>query len=112
VSNYRIGLYNPKVENNSKLKDCSIIFDNLRDLEKHIRKDDEVVLVSGYSIYGYDDAELMKLIDDYNLNIYISDENGNNPVSSKALSKMKIHLIIATNEYIRGSIDIIKKFIE
>jgi hypothetical protein len=105
MKSYKIGLYNSKIEDIEQLKECNIVFDNFEDFKHHVRENDEVVYISGFSLYGYNVEDMISLISKYNLNIHCVNEislNGN-------FDKLSIHVLLATNEYISKNIDVIKK---
>lgn len=62
MSKYLIGLYNPLIEDESKLSHCNKVYDNLNDLKSHVRVNDTIELSSEFSIYNYTTKELLDLI--------------------------------------------------
>ncbi len=108
MSNYKIGLYNPKVETDELLKQCNIIFNNFDDLKNHVRAEDEVILASEFSIFNFNETDLISLIENYQIDMHL--------VSGISLGKenlrnivLNIKMFIGTNNYIKFNLDKIKK---
>lgn len=107
MNNRRIGLYNPKIETVESLNDCDIIVNNFNELKKQVKEGNQVVLVSGFSIYGYDILEVLNLIEDKKVLMYVLHKDKIVPDYIDA--RLQITLIMATNNYIRDCLNIIKK---
>lgn len=108
MSNYKIGLYNPKIETDESLKQCNIIFNNFADLKNHVRAEDEVILASEFSIFNFNENNLISLIENYQLDMHLANgislgkENLRNIV-------LNIKMFMGTNNYIKLNLDKIKK---
>lgn len=107
MNTYRIGLYNPRIEDGSKLQHCDKVYSSLSELKKHIRCNDTVELSSTFSIYEYNSKEIVDLIEGYNLNIIIDSNE-----SSSQFNKLTITTITAMNEYIKNNEAIISKLLD
>lgn len=107
MSKYLIGLYNPLIEDESKLSHCNKVYDNLNDLKSHVRVNDTIELSSEFSIYNYTTKELLDLIENYNLDIVI-----NSKENSKQFNKFTITFIMAINEFIKNNSKTISKLLK
>ena len=107
MNTYRIGLYNPKIEDGSKLQHCDKVYDSLSELKKHVRCNDTLELCSNFSIYEYNTNEIIDLIENYNLSIIIDGNKGRS-----SFNKFAITTITAMNEYIKNNEAIIGKLLE
>lgn len=107
MKEYTIGLYNPTIEDDSNIKECSIIFNDLDSLKNHLRPNDIVVLSSSFSLYSFNSKELIRLIDLYNLDIYVIGSKGD-----KNFNRLNFHTITATNEYIKDNEETIIKLLK
>ena len=108
MSSYKIGIYNPKIEKSDKLNECNRIFDNFESLKAHVRVNDEIVCVSGFSFYGTKAKDVIDMISKYNLKIYLA-ENKENADNSNLLS---IHMLVAINDYIEDSKEVISQLLK
>lgn len=103
--NYKIGLYNPKIEDKSGLEECKIIFDDFQHMKRHLRINDTILLKSGFSIYGIDSREIIKIIDGFELNVeFLGDKN-----QRQNFNKLTIATMAAVNDYIKENIEQIKR---
>lgn len=53
--------YIQKVESCEYLKECRDICDNFEDLKENVKLNDEIILVSGFSIYNFDVMQMLSL---------------------------------------------------
>ncbi len=102
----KIGLYNSKVEGCECLKDCDLILDNFEDLQKNIKEKDEVILVSGFSLYDYDMRKILSLMENKNVLIYENGQREN--IRNKIWINAQVSMIFIFNNYIRDCLETIK----
>lgn len=108
MSNYKIGIYNPKIEKSDELNECNIIFDNFESLKAHVRVNDEILYISGFSFYGAKADDIIEIISKYNLKFH-SVENKDNTNNSDLLT---IHTLIAINDYIKANKELISQLLK
>lgn len=74
---YRIGLYNSKIEEGTELESkCDRVYDNIEGVYKHLREGDILVFNSLMTLVGVDSKTLREKIETYNLKIEYKEEIG------------------------------------
>lgn len=108
MSSYKIGLYNPNIEDANGLEDCERVFKSYEKLKAHVRDRDTIILKSAFSVFDVGTNEIIKFIDEYNLKVIVLGENEEKDEHTN-YNNLQVTTLIAINKYIKDNLELIKK---